>query len=100
VGTRLKVDPERLRDGVHALVSAAMVEQVDGEEGHKLVLTPSGQDAIEKLTVARRQSMTELLEGWDPEAHPEVLDMIHNLAGALLADDDKLLADARAAATV
>ncbi len=42
--------------------------------------------------------MTELLEGWDPEAHPEVLDMVRHLAKALLADDDKLLADARAAA--
>ena len=42
--------------------------------------------------------MTELLEGWDPEAHPEVVEMIRNLAKALLADDDKLLADARAAA--
>ena len=99
VGARLKVDPEHLRDGVHALESAGMVEHVEGE-GNKLVLTPSGQDAIEKLTVARRQSMTELLEGWDPEAHPEVIDMIHKLAHALLADDDKLLADARAAATV
>jgi hypothetical protein len=38
------------------------------------------------------------LEGWDPEAHPEVLDMVRRLAKALLADDDKLLADARAAA--
>jgi hypothetical protein len=44
--------------------------------------------------------MTELLEGWDPEAYPEVVDMIHKLAQALLADDDKLLADARAAAVV
>ena len=100
VGARLKVDPERLRDGVRALVSAGMVEQVEAEEGHKLVLTPSGQDAVERLAVARRQSMTELLEGWDPEAYPEVVDMIHKLAQALLADDDKLLADARAAAVV
>jgi hypothetical protein len=40
--------------------------------------------------------MTELLAGWDPEAHPEVLDMVRDLAKALLADDDKLLADAGA----
>ena len=56
--------------------------------------------AIEKLTAARRESMTELLEGWDPETHPEVVEMIRHLANALLADDDKLVADARAAATV
>jgi len=71
---------------------------VDGPLGHKLVLTPAGHDAIERLTVARRQSMTELLEGWDPETHPEVVAMVRDLAKALLADDDKLLADARASA--
>jgi hypothetical protein len=40
--------------------------------------------------------MAELLEGWNPEEHPEVMDLIHRLAAALLADDDKLLADAGA----
>ena len=42
--------------------------------------------------------MADLLEGWNPEAHPEVVALIHQLAEALLADDDKLLADARSAA--
>ncbi len=41
--------------------------------------------------------MTELLEGWDPETHPEVVEMVRHLANALLADDDKLLADAKPA---
>ncbi len=59
---------------------------------------PSGKSAIDRLTVARRDSMTELLEGWDPETHPEVVEMVRHLAKALLADDDKLLADARTAA--
>jgi DNA-binding MarR family transcriptional regulator len=98
VGARLNVDPERLEDGVESLVGAGMVDRVDGPLGHKLVLTPAGHDAIERLTVARRQSMTELLEGWDPETHPEVVAMVRDLAKALLADDDKLLADARASA--
>jgi hypothetical protein len=41
--------------------------------------------------------MTDLLAGWDPGAHPEILDMVRHLATELLADDNKLLADARAA---
>ncbi len=92
VGASLKVDPDRLRDGLHALVDAGMVER---NAAHKLVLTPLGDDAVERLTVARRNSMTELLEGWDPEDHPEVVDMVRDLAKALMADDNKLLADAR-----
>jgi pantothenate kinase-related protein Tda10 len=39
--------------------------------------------------------LTELLEGWDVGAHPEVAAMVSQLATALLADDDKMLADAR-----
>ncbi len=100
VGSSLKVDPERLRDGVHSLVAAGMVERIECPEGHKLVLTAEGHEAIEKLTGARRDSMTELLEGWDPETHPEVVVLIRDLAKALMADDDKLLADAGAPATV
>jgi EmrB/QacA subfamily drug resistance transporter len=97
VGARLKVEPQRLEDGIDALVSAGMLEHSDGSDGGSLTLTGPGRDAIERLTAARRASMTELLEGWDPEAHPEILDMVRNLARELLADDDKLLADARAA---
>jgi hypothetical protein len=101
VAAQLKADPERLRDGVIELVTAGLVENVATIPGrHKLVVTATGRYVIEKLTVARRQSLTDLLEGWDPESHPEVVEMIRNLAGALLADDDKLLAEVKAAVTV
>ena len=96
VGARLKVDPERLEEAVDSLVEAGLVER-DVAAGGMLVLTDSGRSAIERLTVARRDSMTELLEGWDPETHPEVVEMVRRLAKSLLADDDRLLADARPA---
>ena len=98
VGARLKVEPQLLEDGIDALVSAGMLERSDQSDGGGLTLTDLGRDAVERLTAARRASMTDLLAGWDPEAHPEILDMVRNLAKELLADDDKLLADARAAA--
>ena len=95
LGARLKVEPDHLREGMDALVSAGMVDRVERDGTHALVVTPVGDEAIEKLTIARRQSLTEVLEGWDPEDHPEVVDMVRELAKALLADDDKLLAAAR-----
>lgn len=121
VGDRLKVDSGMLRSSVEPLLAAGLLRPEapengaepgpegggngvdDGprawtDAGHGLVLTPQGHEAIDRLTAARRASMTELLEGWDPEAHPEVLDLIRQLAHALMADDTKLLADARAAA--
>ncbi|HEV3130907.1 MAG TPA: hypothetical protein VGY51_03020, partial [Acidimicrobiales bacterium] len=97
VGARLNVEPQRLEDGIGALVAAGMLQRNGGGDGHTLVLTGRGHEAVERLTAARRDSMTELLAGWDPEAHPEVLDMVRDLAKSLLADDDRLLAEARAA---
>ena len=97
VGARLKVEPQRLEDGIDSLVSAGMLARSDGTEHCSLTLTDSGRDAIDRLTAARRASMTDLLAGWDPEAHPEIVDMVRHLATELLADDNKLLADARAA---
>jgi MFS family permease len=94
VSVRLKVDPAILHQGVDALVEAGMVERVVVDGAHTVVVTPAGEEAIEKLTIARRQSLTDVLEGWDPEDHPEVVEMIRHLAQALMADDDRLLADA------
>ena len=66
-----------------------MVEQVEGPAGRAgWCSPPPGSEAIEQLTAARRDSLSELLEGWDPEDHPEVVEMIRDLARALLADDD------------
>jgi EmrB/QacA subfamily drug resistance transporter len=99
IATRLKIDPDRLEGALDDLVSSGMVEKSDSVEDCDFLLTPSGRSAIDKLTIARRESMTELLEGWDPETHPEVVDMVRNLAKSLLADDNKLLADARSGAS-
>jgi EmrB/QacA subfamily drug resistance transporter len=97
VAGRLKVDPELLRGGAEALVTADLVDPVASNGGHAMVLTPAGHQAIDKLTAARRESLTELLEGWAPEEYPEVVEMVRELAKALMIDDDKLLAAAHPA---
>jgi EmrB/QacA subfamily drug resistance transporter len=94
VAARLKVEPEIIQPGIDGLVEAGMIAQVDRADGCDLTLTPSGQDALERLTAARRRGLTELLDGWNPEEHPEVIDMVKNLASALMADDERLVADA------
>jgi EmrB/QacA subfamily drug resistance transporter len=100
IASRLKVDKGRIEQGVDALVSAKMVERTDVPDGCELALTQLGDDAIDRLTSARRAGLTELLDGWDPDAHPEIGQMVRQLAHELLADDDKLLADASAGARV
>ena len=98
VAARLKVDPERIEAGIDSLVTKGLVEMVQGPAECEFSLTDQGRDAIDRLQVARRAGLTELLDGWDPEAHPEIGVMVRQLAHELLADDDKLLADATGSA--
>ena len=97
VGASLRVDPDRLREGVDELETAGMIACVERPDGRRLEVTGAGNDAIGRLTTARRDSLSELLEGWDTAEHPEVVAMIRELARVLMADDDRLLADAKGA---
>lgn len=94
---RLKVDPKRLAPAIDAALRAGVMAHVDGTKPADLCLTSRGRDAIGKLATARRESLNELLAGWDPEKRPEVQELVRELARALLADDDKLLAEAKRA---
>jgi EmrB/QacA subfamily drug resistance transporter len=94
VAARLKVDQEIIQPGVDGLVAAGMVEEVTRGNECDLALTPAGTAAISRLTEARRSGLTELLEGWNPQEHPEVIDMVKQLATSLLADDTRLVAAA------
>ncbi|HEY5024683.1 MAG TPA: MFS transporter [Acidimicrobiales bacterium] len=94
VASRLKVDPQRIEESIDALVATGLVRKEQGPGECEFNLTAQGRDAIDRLQVARRDGLTELLEGWDPDAHPEIGVMVRRLADELLADDEKLLADA------
>jgi EmrB/QacA subfamily drug resistance transporter len=95
VASRLKVDPSIIAPGLDGLVAAGMVEEVTRGAECDLTLTPSGSAAIGRLNEARRSGLTELLEGWNLQEHPEVIEMVKHLANSLLADDKRLVADAQ-----
>ena len=94
VAKRLKVDADLIQPGVDGLLAAGMIEERRRGADCDLFLTPAGTAALEKLTEARRAGLTELLEGWNPEEHPEIIAMVKDLAHSLLADDERLVADA------
>jgi EmrB/QacA subfamily drug resistance transporter len=98
VASRLKVDPERIEESIRALVDKGLVKMSTGPGECEFTLTESGHEAIVRLQVARREGLTELLEGWSPDDHPEIGVMVRRIAHALLADDERLLADATGAA--
>jgi len=91
LSAQLDVASQHLEAGLSALEAAGML--APGPDG--LSLTPAGQDAIDRLVAARRAGLTDLLEGYAPDDHPELVELVRTLAHALLADDKKLLEDAR-----
>jgi EmrB/QacA subfamily drug resistance transporter len=102
VAARLNVSPDILGPGIAGLQDAGLVAPVDPTapvDARHLRLTPAGEDAMERLVEARRAGLTELLEGWDLDANVEVVAMVRQLAGNLLADDQKMLAAAGMHAT-
>ncbi len=100
VAERLKVDPSVIQPGVEGLVSAGMIEEHQRGADCDLAFTKEGTSALGRLTEARRSGLTELLEGWNPEEHPELIEMVKQLAHSLLADDERLVADVMPQTTV
>jgi hypothetical protein len=49
-------------------------------------LAPSGQTVYAAVLEARKEGLTELLEGWSPEEHDEVMAMLERLARELVVE--------------
>ncbi|MBG0740788.1 MFS transporter [Paeniglutamicibacter antarcticus] len=69
----------------------AHAADVRAESGEELRLTAAGRSAVDRLTTARRDGLTELLAGWSPGEHPELATRLEQLARDLLADDNHLI---------
>ncbi|HVC68748.1 MAG TPA: MDR family MFS transporter [Acidimicrobiales bacterium] len=52
----------------------------------RLTLTLSGRSALDRLAAARRRGLEELLGGWSPEEHAEVVQMVARLASDLMSN--------------
>lgn len=95
---RIDVPVEPLEPAAEELGTAGMVVTDGAITPHfELVLTDAGEQAVASLTLARREGLRELVEGWSPDRHPELMDLVSRLATNLMADDQKLLEEARSA---
>lgn len=61
--------------------------------GTTVTLTAAGRDAVDRLADARRIGLERLLDGWQPELHPELHDRLTRLAHDLLGDEPGRLFD-------
>jgi EmrB/QacA subfamily drug resistance transporter len=87
-----KVDPSLFDESLAELEVAGYL--VLGEDGD-LEVTVAGEEAMAKLVEGRRAAFEELLEGWDPAAHPELESLVRQLAAKVMADDDHFLRAAK-----
>ena len=82
---------ERAQELVQRLVAQGLVVmQGDGDgnvsDGARPALTQAGQDTVAKLIGARRQGLANLLEGWSPEEHDELVSLLRRLGREMLDD--------------
>ncbi|NVI89572.1 MFS transporter [Actinomadura sp. BRA 177] len=81
---RAGVTIEEGRPYVDQLVEAGYVQRRDGT----LAITASGRLVADSLFAARREGLARHVEGWEPEEHPELADVLTRLAEASLGDDE------------
>ncbi|HEU5032654.1 MAG TPA: MDR family MFS transporter [Spirillospora sp.] len=80
---RAGVPLEQGRPYVDRLVGAGYVDRTDGV----LAITPAGRATAERLFAARREGLAKHVEGWSPEEHPELSDVLTRLARVSLGQD-------------
>jgi DNA-binding MarR family transcriptional regulator len=61
-------------------------QSAEGAGGATYTLTPAGQEAVEKLIAARRAGLARLLDGWSPDQHVDVAQLLTRLAGELVGE--------------
>jgi DNA-binding MarR family transcriptional regulator len=52
-----------------------------------LILTPAGSAAADRVFAARREGLERLLDGWSPEQHADLAQMLDRLSRALVGED-------------
>ncbi len=85
---RLRISVDDLDERMSELVSAGYVEPLNGAL-LPLALTEAGNAAHDRLFAARQKRIQRFLEGWDPEAHPELLRLLSRFTHELAAGDEQ-----------
>jgi EmrB/QacA subfamily drug resistance transporter len=76
------VDPERVGARITELRGLGYVEGPDDQAS----LTAAGRDAVERLVAARRERLSQLLDGWSPEQEAELATLLSRMARDVVAD--------------
>ncbi|MGH9075211.1 MAG: hypothetical protein ACRDZQ_14005, partial [Acidimicrobiales bacterium] len=94
LATRLRVPAPVLGGMLEALAREGLVQlgpraSSGGDPGAgagQLSLTAPGRDALDRLVAARREGLAKLVEGWSPDLHAELAQLLARMARDLVAD--------------
>ncbi|MFA1543396.1 MFS transporter [Actinomadura monticuli] len=81
---RAGVTIEEGRPYVDRLVAAGYVRRQEGT----LAVTASGRLVADRLFAARREGLCRHVDGWEPDEHPELAELLTRLAEASLGDEE------------
>src|SRR6266576_1925415 len=83
LGKQLPVDPVEIAAALEQLERRSLVERRDGGP---IELTAPGREDYEQLVTARRDGLRDLLDGWDPDEHPPLRELIDELGRDLVSE--------------
>jgi DNA-binding MarR family transcriptional regulator len=88
VSQRFDVPLEVAKKALAELKDRGMVQQEPGPDDSTATytLTPAGREAVEKLVAARRASLARLLDGWSPDQHVDLAQLLTRLATELVGE--------------
>ncbi len=81
LAAQLRVDPRELTETLGRLRGRAYVRD---EDGGRIGLTVEGAGSYERLVAVRRDGLRELLDGWEPEQHAELQQLVDRLGRDLV----------------
>jgi len=80
---QLRVDPHQIAEALEQLQQRSLVESRDGG---MITLTALGREDYERLVAARCAGLRELLNGWDPDEHAELQELVDKLGRDLVSE--------------
>jgi EmrB/QacA subfamily drug resistance transporter len=85
------IGSDRIQHLIDGMADDGLVRIPAGGPKQPPILTTAGRGAVDQLVAARRQGLAELLDGWSPDEHAELLALVRRLTAELLDDDHDAL---------
>jgi DNA-binding MarR family transcriptional regulator len=89
---RLGTSGEKLRPAIEAFTQKGLITGAslsEEQRSSQLLLTPAGQQTLDKLATAYHDSLAALLEGWSPEQEAELATLLRRVTPQFLHTDTR-----------